>query len=102
MIEKVINGGPGTGLGVIGPKKSVLVKALKPIVDVSGNTFPADSLLRVDPYSAQTVISEQVAVRVTIHDLLVMKKASRENQLRDALYGIGCEIKELMNEEKIS
>jgi len=102
MIEKVINGGPGTGFGIIGPKKSVLVRAIKPIMDVNGTTFPVDSLLRVDPYSAQTVIAEQVAVRVTIQDLLVMKKATRENQLRVALYGIGSEIKELLNEAKIS
>jgi len=102
MIEKVINGGPGTGLGKIGPKKSVLVRAIKPITDVYGTTFPAGSLLRVDPYSAQTVIAEQNAVRVTIQDLLIMKKATRENQLRAALYGIGSEIKELLNEAKIS
>lgn len=91
---KIIDGGQGTGcFGKVSRPDHVLILTKQPIKSVvTGEIFPADILLRVDPFSGEQVCAEGLAKRMTIQDLVNLNKPTNENRrnvLISALKGAG-------------
>jgi hypothetical protein len=91
MTDKVINGGKGYRcFGTLPKPDSILILTKQPIKSiVTGEEFPADILLRVDEPSGDEICSKGLAKRMTIRDLVNLRKTNWRNGLLAALKGTG-------------